>query len=216
MKRELNAEQLSWRSPFSAKYNDRRREAALPRLTLDRMTLFRETYRVESARKPYWDYCSPGWYFVTICTKNRRPLFGKVVDDMVDLSAIGRFTTASWQEIPEHHRNVEIDEFVVMPNHVHGIVVLTGPEPLPALRRRGQIKQIAELTSLHPQPGSLGAVVGSFKSAGSYWCGTQNLEFGWQPRFHDRIIRGKNSLKAIRKYIRENPANWPKDTLFVA
>jgi REP element-mobilizing transposase RayT len=180
------------------------------------MTLFRETYRIESARKPYWDYCCPGWYFVTICTKNRRPLFGKVVDDEVDLSAIGGYTAGCWQEVPAHHRNVEIDEFIVMPNHVHGIIVLTGPERMPALRRRGQIKRTAELTSVHPQPGSLGAVVGSFKAAVSYWCRTHNLEFGWQARFHDRIIRGKNSLKAIREYIRENPANWRKDTLFVA
>src|SRR5215471_19768139 len=124
------------------------------------LMLFRETYRIESARKPYWDYCCCGSYFVTICTKNRRALFGKVVDDAVNLSAIGRHATGCWQEIPAHHRNVEIDEFIVMPNHVHGIIVLTGPERLPALRRRGQIKQIAELTSVHPQPGSLGAVVG--------------------------------------------------------
>src|SRR5262249_7227429 len=62
----------------------------------------------------------------------------------------------------------------------------------------------------------LGAVVGSFKAAVSYWCGTHNLECGWQARFHDRIIRGKNSLKAVRQYIRENPANWRKDMLFVA
>jgi putative transposase len=180
------------------------------------MTLFRDTYRIESARKPYWDYSCRGWYFVTICTKNRRPIFGKVIDDAVDLSAIGRHTTVCWQEIPEHHPNVEIDEFIVMPNHVHGIIVLTGLERLPALRRCGQIKQIAELSAVHPQPGSLGAVIGSFKAAVSYWCRTQGHEFGWQPRFHDRIIRGKNSLKAVREYIRDNPANWRKDTLFVA
>jgi len=180
------------------------------------MTLFRETYRIASVRKPYWDYSSPGWYFVTICTKNQKCLFGKVVDDAVDLSVIGRHTTACWCEIPVHHCNVEIDEFIVMPNHVHGIVVLTGPERLPVLRRRGQIKQIAELTSVHPQPGSLGAVVGSFKAAVSYWCRTHNFEFGWQARFHDRIIRDKNSLKAVRDYIRKNAANWRKDTLFVA
>ena len=180
------------------------------------MTLFKETYRIESARKPYWDYSCPGWYFVTVCTQNRRLLLGKVVDDAVDLSAIGRYTTACWQEIPTHHHDVEIDEFIVMPNHVHGIIVLTGPERLPTLRRRDQIKQITELSAVHPQPGSLGAVVGSVKAAVSYWCGTHNFEFGWQPRFHDRIIRGKNSLKAVREYIRENPINWRKDTLFVA
>jgi|SRR5215471_68812 len=180
------------------------------------MTLFRETYRIESARKAYWDYSCPGWYFVTVCTRNRWPFFGRVVDDTVDLSTVGGNATTCWQEIPAHHRNVEIDEFIVMPNHVHGIIVLTGPERLPALRRREQIKRITELSAVHPQQGSLGAVVGSFKAAVSHWCGTHNCEFGWQPRFHDRIIRGKNSLKAVRQYIRDNPINWRKDTLFVA
>jgi putative transposase len=180
------------------------------------MTLFRDQYRIESARKPYWDYSLPGWYFVTICTKDRKIYFGRVVDSSVSLSAIGVRATSFWQEIPRHHVNVDIDEFIVMPNHVHGIIVISGPERLPELRRRGEIRRTMALSSVHPKAGSLGAVVGSFKSAVTRWCREQSVRFAWQPRFHDRIIRGKNSLKAVREYIRENPANWHRDELFVA
>jgi putative transposase len=179
------------------------------------MTLFREKYRVESARKPYWDYTLPAWYFVTICTRNRRIHFGRVANGTVHLSPAGMYVAACWQEIPTHHPNVTIDEFIVMPNHVHGIVVIGGPERLPELRKRENIRRVLALSSVHPKTGSLGAIVGSFKASVTYWCGTHNLKFGWQPRFHDRIIRGKNSLQAVREYIRANPMNWEKDTLFV-
>jgi putative transposase len=192
-----------------------RRDAALPRLKLKAMTLFRTKYRIESARKPYWDYSSPGWYFVTICTKDRKTHFGRVMDGSMNLSDIGAYATACWQEIPAHHSRTNIDEFIVMPNHVHGIIVIVGPERLPELRKRGETRGVPELSSVHPKTGSLGAVVGSFKAAVSYWCRTQEVEFGWQARFHDRIIRGRNSLKAVREYIRENPANWQRDELFV-
>ena len=180
------------------------------------MTLFQDKYRIESARKRNWDYSAPGSYFVTICTEDRKTHFGKITDDSMNLSAVGAYATACWQEIATHHPKVEIDEFIVMPNHVHGIIVITGPERLPELRRREKIRRTMELSAVHPKSGSLGAVVGSFKSAVSYWCRTQNLEFEWQARFHDRIIRGKNSLQAVREYIRDNPANWHKDELFVA
>lgn len=180
------------------------------------MTLFRQTYRIESARKPHWDYSWPGWYFVTTCTKDMKIRFGKVLDGSVNLSSIGAYAAACWREIPVHHPGVTIDEFIVMPNHIHGIIVISGPERLPALPRRGEIKRTMELSAVHPKSGSLGAIVGSFKAAVTYWCRTQNFEFDWQPRFHDRIIRGKNSLKNIREYIRENPANWHKDDLYVA
>ncbi len=178
-----------------------RRDVALPRLKLKAMTLFRNKYRIESARKRDWDYTSGGWYFVTICTK--------------DLSDIGNHASGCWNEIPSHHPDVNIDEFIVMPNHVHGIIVLSGPEHLPRLRRSNEIRRIAEFSSVHPKTGSLGAVIGSFKSAVTRWCRSQELPFGWQARFHDRIIRGRNSLEAIREYIQDNLKNWRKDSEFI-
>jgi REP element-mobilizing transposase RayT len=180
------------------------------------MTLFRDKYRIESARKPGWDYSWLGWYFVTICTENKRCVFGKVSDDVVHLSPLGAYVASCWREIPGHYSKVEIDEFIVMPNHMHGIVVITGDNPVPELRRRGKVAPAKTLAEVRPKSGSLSNVVGSFKSAVSYWCGTQHPGFGWQARFHDRIIRGDKALQAMREYIRNNPANWLKDEFFVA
>jgi len=163
----------------------------------------------------HWDYSWPGWYFVTICTKDRKPYFGTIVDGSMDLSAMGVDASARWREIPIHHLRIEIDEFIVMPNHVHGVIVITRPERLPELRKRGEIRRVQQLSDVNPKANSLPAVVGAFKSVVTYRCRTQNPQFGWQARFHDRIIRGKNSLKAVRDYIRENPANWHKDPFFV-
>jgi putative transposase len=179
------------------------------------MTLFREKYRIESARKPGWDYTLPGWYFVTICTLGRKPHFGQVTNATVNLSSIGEYADACWKEVPQHHLHVGIDEFVVMPNHMHAIVIIGGPERLPELRKREKFRRVAELNGVRPKANSLGAIVGSFKSVVTQWCVAKQVEFEWQPRFHDRIIRGKNSLKAIREYIRNNPANWCKDTFYV-
>src|SRR5215469_3404604 len=79
------------------------------------MTLFRNKYRVESIRKPNWDYATPGLYFVTICTHEMRMYFGMVVNSEMKLSTIGRYAERHWREIPNHFKNVSLDEFVVMP-----------------------------------------------------------------------------------------------------
>lgn len=180
------------------------------------MTLFRDRYRIESARKPHWDYSLPGGYFLTICTKDKKHHFGRILADVMNLSLIGSYAAACWREIPVHHPGVTTDEFIVMPNHVHGIIVISGPERLPEMHKREAIRRAQALSTVYPKSGSLGAVVGSFKAAVTYWCRTQEFEFDWQPRFHDRIIRGRNSLNAVRQYIRDNPANWHKDEFFAA
>jgi REP element-mobilizing transposase RayT len=177
------------------------------------MTLFQNKYRIKSARKPDWNYAWPGWYFVTVCTKNRTCVLGKVTDGAVDLSRVGAYADACWRKIPHHYPKVEIDEFIVMPNHVHGIIVIKGPNPV---FQRGVATPAKTLVGKEPEPGSLGNVVGSFKAAVSYGCGKQHPGFGWQPRFHDHVIGSEKSLGAIREYIRPNPANWQKDEFFMA
>jgi putative transposase len=88
------------------------------------MTLYKNRYRVESTRLAHWDYSSPAWYFVAICTKDRRAYFGDVIDGAISLSAIGLIVADEWRKTPVIRPYVDLDEFVVMPNHVHGIVVI--------------------------------------------------------------------------------------------
>ena len=93
------------------------------------MTLFKNKYRVESIRKWNWNYSGPGFYFITICTKDKNLYFGQVKNEAMQLSQIGAFADAFWKEIPSHHKDVKLDESIVMPNHVHGIIEICGPEP---------------------------------------------------------------------------------------
>jgi len=179
------------------------------------MTLFRNKYRIETTRLRDWDYAAAAWYFVTICTENKRCYFGKVLDAQMDLSLLGKYADGYWQEIPSHHKNVTLDEFIVMPNHVHGIIVIDGPGCMPPLRGKGERRPFQPLPAVSPKGSSLAAIVRSYKSAVTTWAHAQGFKFEWHPRFYDRIIRGKNSLENIRQYIRDNPINWEKDAEFV-
>ena len=92
---------------------------------------FRDRYRIKTARLPQFNYGQNGYYFVTICTKNREEYFGQVIDDTVRLSDIGEIAHRCWMEIPIHFSCVNIDEFIVMPNHIHGILAITKNEDIP-------------------------------------------------------------------------------------
>jgi len=92
------------------------------------MTKFKNKYRIESTRLAGWDYTSAGWYFVTICTKNHVCLFGDIIDGTMHLSPIGEIVAEEWQKTPKIRPNVKLDKWVIMPNHLHGIVVITTVE----------------------------------------------------------------------------------------
>ena len=171
------------------------------------MTLFRK-YRVESIRRPDWDYSSPGFYFVTICTYQKRWYFGIVKNAEVKLSRIGKCADKQWRETPSHYKNVELDEFIVMPSHLHGIIKITGPWE-PKLSRNNVRKTLSDVS---PKSGSLSHVIRCYKGGVTYWCKERALTFSWQDGFDDRIILGSKSLEAIRQYIRDNPRNWEKDS----
>jgi REP element-mobilizing transposase RayT len=141
--------------------------------------------RRKSPRLRAYDYASLGVYFVTACARDRECLFGDVVKNEVQLSEVGRIVEKSWSEIPAHSAGVTTDAFVVMPNHIHGIVWLA---------RAG-----------HAPP--LPAVIGSFKAAASRTAGRPL----WQRSFHDRVIRDESELRAFRQYVADNPLKWAID-----
>ena len=141
--------------------------------------------RRNSLRLASHDYGEAGAYFVTVCSAGRTCVFGHVEDDRVILSAAGRVVRTCWLAIPTHCRGVELDAFVVMPNHLHGIVVLVGAR--------------------HASP--LRVAVGSFMAAVSLRLGRRV----WQRSFHDRVIRSDDELEALRRYVDENPLRWALD-----
>ena len=140
-----------------------------------------------------------------MCCDRRRCLFGDVTEGTIQLSAMGRVVEARWHDLPNHTPGLLWDEFVVMPNHLHGIIVLPGSavENAPASK-----------PSHGPGPGSLGAVIGGFKSAVSRELGISGLRAAhpvWQRNYFERVIRNDRELDAIRRYITANPLRWEED-----
>ena len=162
--------------------------------------------RRRSPRLAGYDYSQQGAYFVTMCAFRRSCIFGEIVGDEMRPNDFGDVVAASWNDIPEHHPQVALDEFVVMPNHVHGILLLVDNRSAPG--------NVVQGRSSGPASGSLGAVVGSFKSAVTRGInrlrGCPSVPV-WQRSYHDRIIRNDDELRRIRTYIRENPLRWALD-----
>ena len=193
---------------------------------------FLNRYRVSSARLSKWDYSSNAAYFLTICTARRQHYFGRIINSEMQLSKIGEYATECWMNIPAHFPYFYLDVFVIMPNHVHGIVLIEkpfidnskGPDIVEtrhalSLRQPNCIEsQKLESQSRPPHfrfrnqgKNTISAMVGSFKSAVTKFCNQNKLSFGWQSRFHDHIIRDKTEFYPIRNYIINNPANWKND-----
>lgn len=160
-----------------------------------------------SIRIPHFDYSQPGYYFVTVCTEDRKEYFGNVESGVMCLSEIGAVAERCLRDIPNHFDNVELDEIVVMPNHVHmvtAIVSRVGAQhivPLPDQRNTFQ----------HVVPGSLGSIIRGFKIGVTKWSRENGKPFGWQPNYYEHIIRNERSLERIREYITHNPLKWELD-----
>jgi len=179
----------------------------------------------KSIRLKGWDYRNPGLYFITICTKDRAHHFGEIRDGIMGLSVPGCLAWHFWREIPKHQANVVLDEFVVMPNHLHGIVGIeaslkddqseeaTHPVgTLHATSVRDEDRPQSVMSDISPEAGSLSVIMRSYKSAFTRWCNRNGHKyFDWHPKFYDHIIRNEKALHRIRKYIYDNPLKWQQD-----
>jgi putative transposase len=153
-----------------------------------------------------YDYSQPGEYFVTICTRGREYLFGEIVNRRMNVNANGTTAMECWNQLPAHFPNVEIDEFVAMPNHIHGII-----RKLDNPRRYVQLNIPTETyhSRISPKAGSLAVVVRTFKAAVTTICRKNGIEgFGWQSGFYEHIVRDDRSLARIRDYVASNPQRW--------
>lgn len=172
------------------------------------MGKFKGKYRAETARLKGWNYGAAGYYFVTICEKNRNRVFGDIVNATVSLSSLGLAARKCWLEIPEHFPFVELDAFCIMPNHIHGIIVISD-------RNSVETQDFASLrepgNKFGPQSRNLPSVVRGFKIGVTKYARTNDIPMEWQPRYHDRIIRDEQELFAVRTYIHNNPLEWALD-----
>ncbi len=198
------------------------------------MDKFQNKYRVPSSRLQNWNYGSPGFYFITICTKNREHYFGEIINDEMHLNALGSVVNSEWIKTPgiRPDMNLELGEFVVMPNHFHGIMMIGENE----FNKRGggdgdgrdAMHRVSTGVPTNPNPANpatptnkfgpqsknLGSIMRGFKSSVTTHAKKLNLEFGWHARFHDHIIRNHEEFIRISKYILNNPRNWREDRFF--
>jgi REP element-mobilizing transposase RayT len=155
--------------------------------------------RRRSPKLEGYDYTSPGVYFVTLCARAGRYPFGEVCDGEVRLSDVGRAIAQCWKDVPRHFQTVELDLYVVMPNHLHGLIALTeAADSLPPVRTR---------PSVH-------TVVGAFKSAATRRVNVMRNTPGvslWQRTYYDHVVRTEQGLERIREYIANNPIRWEID-----
>lgn len=184
----------------------------------------------KSIRLPKYDYSQNGAYFITLCTQNKECLFGKIANETMLINNAGTMIKSEWLELPNRFDHVELSEYVVMPNHFHGIIILETPQnkslnvgaPLVGAH------QIIEAPTTHGQPQgsplqSISNIIGAFKSITThrYIQGVKKYQWPlfdkklWQRNYYEHIIRNEESLNEIIDYIATNPMNWHKDSLFI-
>jgi len=175
-----------------------------------------------SLRLKDFDYSQAGAYFVTICTKNRQCIFGTIQKGKMQLNASGRVASAQWQQLPYRFTDLDLGEWVVMPNHIHGILVITGRGEASLNSKSGDAEPLSEDASpprpIGTTPGSVGAMIQNYKSITSRKISAQieiMRESVWQRNYYEHVIRNERELNAISEYIHANPQNWEKDTEYI-
>ncbi|MBK9924982.1 MAG: transposase [Anaerolineales bacterium] len=159
-----------------------------------------------SIRLKGFDYAQSGGYFITIVTYHRDLLFGEVVNKEMRLNEFGKIADECWRAIPEHFPNVELGAFVIMPKHVHGIVVINNDG-------RGTIYRAPTQEQFQkPVKGSIPTIIRTFKSAVTRLIGREHNATGiWQKNYYEHIIRNHEDWDRIHQYIKSNPSMWAED-----
>jgi putative transposase len=185
------------------------------------MDKFNNKYRTTSTRMRNWNYAWKGKYFVTLLAHNRENYFGEIIDGEMHLSEIGSELERQWLQTAciRADMNLTLDEFQVMPNHFHGILVIGRNEfnnfesSTKSFKESLQTEDCEDdfQNEFGPQRKTLGSVLRGVKSSVTSYATDHNLHFKWHPNFHDALIRDEDSLNKIRRYIQNNVKNWKGD-----
>jgi REP element-mobilizing transposase RayT len=178
---------------------------------------FKGKYRGGTVRLANWDYAASAWYFVTICTHRRRHFFGEIVvqpqesqniDDHTEPQNIavlretrmGQAALDCWDAIPEHFPFVVLDAFIVMPNHIHGLLYFDKPN-----------HEFQAGNKFGPQSQNLASVMRGYKTGVTNVARYNDIEFDWQEGFHEHVVRNEAEFNRIQNYIINNPQKWADD-----
>ena len=178
----------------------------------------------KSIRLNEYDYSFPNWYYITICTYEKRNLFGKINNGKMILNKFGNVVKEEWMRTKEIRKYVDLDYYVIMPNHLHGIIIIEqsigngrGELNSPVKNESGRIRYAPTNNKFKSPSHSLGAIVRGFKSSVTKrlreFSGNSNLKI-WQRNYYEHIIRNELDLQNIRKYISLNPIKWEIDEYF--
>ncbi|OGC82400.1 MAG: hypothetical protein A2V81_02245 [Candidatus Abawacabacteria bacterium RBG_16_42_10] len=165
------------------------------------MCKFKGKYRLSSLRLAKWNYSSNGTYFITICTRDRYHYFGEITNDRITLSEMGKLAQNCWENIPQHFPYIKLDEFIIMPNHIHGILII----------KKSEFNPQWASNKFGPQSRNLSSIIRGFKSSIQKYATIKKIPFAWQRSFHDHIIQNQKELNNIRRYIINNPIKWSRD-----
>ncbi len=169
----------------------------------------------QSIRLQGYDYSQAGAYFVTVVTHQRDCLFGEIENGELILNELGKIADECWRAIPEHFPFVELGVHVIMPNHMHGMIVIRADDPgigRGAAMLRPYDDDDGNAHKINVKPGSLGAIIRSYKSAVSYRSNKEHNVTGvWQRNYYEHIIRNEHEMDNIWRYIGSNPAQWDDD-----
>jgi REP element-mobilizing transposase RayT len=157
----------------------------------------------KSIRLKGYDYSQAGLYFITICCENRDCLFGKIINGEMVLNDMGKMVECVWYELPQHYPDVQLGQFVVMPNHIHGVLGMEG-------LGTGAIYRAQNHTD-----DNLPRITRWFKGRATFECRKINPLFAWQRNYYEHIIRNEQSYQNISNYIINNPAKWQEDKFYI-
>ena len=159
-----------------------------------------------SVRLKCFDYSNSGWYYITICVQHFKCSFGDIHEDKMNLSEIGLVARDCWETIPDHFPYVKLDEFIIMPNHLHGIIIIDRSVRAQHVEPIQDERKFQNIVT-----GSLSSIIRSYKAAVTKKCRERDNDFEWHRNFYEHIIRNDKELFYIRKYIRYNALKWRDD-----
>ena len=173
-----------------------------------------KTHCRRSIRLKHYDYSQAGLYFITICTYNREKLFGEINDGEMICNINGQVAYRCWSDIPNHYPDIELDVFIIMPNHLHGILIIYNKTNTVGVQNFEPLQQNKHQCNRYQKiiPCSIGSVIRGFKIGVTKWFRKHNNKLTiWQRNFYEHIIRNCNELNCIREYIVNNPQQWQFD-----